>query len=56
MKFFISTDTHAMLPVAHRLRLEGHDVETVVYKARFRKAWSRADTPIMTSCLCVPKT
>ena len=40
MKFFISTDTHAMLPVAHRLRLEGHDVETVVHKARFRKAWA----------------
>lgn len=38
-KFFISTDTHAMLPVAHRLRLEGHDVETVVHKARFRRAW-----------------
>lgn len=39
MKFFISTREHGLLPVAHRLRLEGHDVEVLVHKPKYRKAW-----------------
>jgi len=38
------------------LRARGADAEAEKVEARFRKAWSRADTPIGSSCLCVPQT
>lgn len=38
--------------------LRGQDLleDAGAIEAQFRKAWSRADTPIETSCLCIPKT
>lgn len=38
------------------LRARGEIGRAAVVEARLRKAWARADIPIATSCLCVPKT
>lgn len=44
--FLVLSHRHEMIPVAHRLRLEGEDVELVVWPAgksyRFEKAWEGA--------------
>ena len=37
-------------------RARGATAEAESYETRFRKVWSRADTSIGSSCLCVPKT
>ena len=39
-KFLVISRTHSLLPIAHRLKLEGHDVEVLVSVAAFEKAWS----------------
>ena len=39
-KFLVISLTHSLLPIAHRLKLEGHDVEVLVSVAAFEKAWS----------------
>ena len=41
---------------ARSLRLGGQTDQADEFDARFRKAWSRADAQIGSSCLCVPKT
>lgn len=38
-KFLVISRTHSLLPIAHRLKLEGHDVEVLVSVATFEKAW-----------------
>jgi tetratricopeptide (TPR) repeat protein len=38
------------------LRARGANDEAQSVEARFRKSWARADVPIASSCLCVPKT
>lgn len=38
------------------LRAAGQSVEAAKVEARFQKVWSRADAPIQSSCLCIPKT
>ncbi len=38
------------------LRLQGQLKEAEQIEARFRESWSRADMPIASSCLCIPKT
>jgi len=38
------------------LRARGADAEAAQIEARYNKVWSLADTPISSSCLCVPKT
>lgn len=38
------------------LRARGADAEAEHVEERFHKTWSRADAPIGSSCLCVPKT
>ena len=38
------------------LRERGAAAEAEAVEKRFRTVWSRADTPIGSSCLCVPKT
>lgn len=38
------------------LRARNATEEAEAVEARFRESWSRADTPIASSCLCVPKT
>ncbi len=42
--------------ISRCLRAGGASEEAAAYEARFRKAWSRSDTPIGSSCMCVPKT
>ncbi|GAG03962.1 unnamed protein product, partial [marine sediment metagenome] len=41
--FLVLSHRHEMIPVAHRLRLEGEDVQLIVWPAgksyRFEKAW-----------------
>ena len=39
-KFLVISRTHSLLPIAHRLKLEGHDVEVLVSVAAFEKAWN----------------
>ena len=39
MKYLVMTREHGLLPVAHRLTSEGHDVEAIVQKERFEGAW-----------------
>jgi tetratricopeptide (TPR) repeat protein len=38
------------------LRAQGKDQEADAVEAEFRKTWQHADTPIASSCLCIPKT
>ncbi|MCB9849110.1 MAG: hypothetical protein H6817_00225 [Phycisphaerales bacterium] len=38
------------------LRTRGADAEAEEVESAFRKVWRNADTPIASSCLCVPKT
>ena len=38
------------------LELQGKTSEAGEIRTRFQKTWSRADAPIGSSCLCVPKT
>jgi tetratricopeptide (TPR) repeat protein len=38
------------------LRMRGATAEAEQVERRFQKTWSRADAPIASSCLCVPKT
>jgi tetratricopeptide (TPR) repeat protein len=38
------------------LRAQGKDQEADTVEAEFRKTWQHADTPIASSCLCIPKT
>jgi len=42
--------------LAKCLHARGATAEAQEYEQRFRKAWSRADTKIGSSCLCVPST
>jgi tetratricopeptide (TPR) repeat protein len=46
----------SMYGLSRCLRARGAGEEAEAIEARFKKAWSRADTPIASSCLCVPKT
>lgn len=39
-KFLIISRTHSLLPLAHRLKLEGHDVEALVSVPAFERAWA----------------
>jgi tetratricopeptide (TPR) repeat protein len=39
--------------LASSLRKQGRAAEAEQVEARFKKAWTRSDTPIATSCLCV---
>lgn len=38
------------------LRSQGKNAEALEVEARLKKAWSRADVPMTTSCLCIPQT
>jgi hypothetical protein len=38
-KFLVVSHKHELLPFANRLRSEGHDVRTIVWKQRYEKAW-----------------
>jgi tetratricopeptide (TPR) repeat protein len=40
--------------LARNLDAAGDKEDAAAVRARFDKAWSRADTPIDTSCLCIP--
>jgi len=40
--------------LSRALRLQDKDAEAGEIEARFEKAWAGADTPIETSCLCLP--
>ena len=42
--------------LSRALRMQGKAAEAEAVEKRFVKAWSRADTPLGSSCLCVPKT
>ncbi len=42
--------------LSRALQGQGKTQEAATYQAKFRTAWSRADTPIASSCLCVPTT
>lgn len=39
MSFLLVSHRHGLLPLAHRLRSQGADVEVLVWKKRFEKAW-----------------
>ena len=38
-QFLVVTHKHGLTPFANRLRNEGHDVEIIVWKPRYAKAW-----------------
>lgn len=40
MKVILFTHDHALLPIAHKLTLEGHEVDLFTWKPRFEKAWN----------------
>lgn len=40
MKFLVASLRHELLPLAHRLRREGHEVQALVWRARYETAWS----------------
>ncbi|MCB9866529.1 MAG: hypothetical protein H6816_07845 [Phycisphaerales bacterium] len=42
--------------LSRSLEGQGKNAEAKEYAAQFRKAWSRADAPIRSSCACVPQT
>ena len=39
MKFLVASLRAELLPLAHRLRREGHEVQAMVWRARYEKAW-----------------
>ena len=39
MRLLVATHRHSLLPFAWRLKREGYDVETLVWKDRYEKAW-----------------
>lgn len=39
MRFLIASHRAELLPLAHRLRREGHEVEALVWRARYEAAW-----------------
>jgi hypothetical protein len=39
MRFFVASLEAQLLPLAHRLRREGHEVEAMVWKPRYENAW-----------------
>jgi tetratricopeptide (TPR) repeat protein len=42
--------------LSRSLEGQGKESEAKAVRERFEKVWKRADTPIQSSCLCVPKT
>ena len=46
----------SLFGLARSLHGQGKAAEAKIVEARFNKAWSNADTKILSSCLCVPKT
>jgi tetratricopeptide (TPR) repeat protein len=38
------------------LEQQGRTADAAEIKAQFEREWKRADRPIVTSCLCIPKT
>lgn len=45
----------SLFGMARALEAQGRTSEAAEYDSRFRRAWSRADTEIHASCLCVPR-
>jgi len=39
LKFLVASLRHELLPLAHRLRREGHEVEALVWRPQFERAW-----------------
>lgn len=39
MKALVASLRHHLIPLAHRLRREGHDVEVVTWRSRYESAW-----------------
>ncbi len=48
MKILVATHKHGLLPFAYRLKREGHDVEVLVFKDRYEKAWSGMFPKVVT--------
>lgn len=44
MRFLVASLRAELLPLAHRLRREGHEVEALVWRARYEAAWEGALT------------
>ena len=44
MRFVVASLRAELLPLAHRLRREGHEVEALVWRARYESAWEGAIT------------
>jgi len=42
--------------LSRALHMQGRRAEAEEARARFEAAWAKADRPIETSCLCIPKT
>lgn len=47
MKFLVLSNRHALLPLAHRLRSEGHEVRLLMRKRRFERAWGAMAQPLL---------
>jgi hypothetical protein len=43
--YLVITHHHGLLPFANRLKAQGHDVDTVVWRQRFEKAWDGKISP-----------
>jgi hypothetical protein len=47
MEFLVISQRHGLIPLAHRLRLEGHAVDLIVWKRRFERAWDGKITKLL---------
>lgn len=47
MKFLVASMRHHLLPLHHRLKLEGQDSELVVWRPRYERAWDGLATKIL---------
>lgn len=59
MKILVLSHFHSLFPFAHRLRLEGHDVSVVVWRAgqstRYERAWDGSFERIFDSVMPIKK-
>jgi hypothetical protein len=47
--YFVVSHHHGLLPLAQRLRSEGHDVKVVIRRRRFERAWGERLDPVLSN-------
>lgn len=48
-EFFVVSHHHGLLPLAQRLRSEGHNVQVVIRRRRFERAWGERLDPVLSN-------